>query len=137
MPVHYAAYGAIAVVKAVVVKGAVAAHHIIAKHALATALAGTGSIATIAYLDHAQLMRWYREQEPGLKVDRTVKFAIAGKLIKGEFTTIVEGQPVNTVMQGFMDASTQEVLHSRVVKARRIDSSLAGALAGGGMVVYN
>ena len=140
MAIHYAIYGAglgLAKIGALVAKGAAVAHHAIAAHAAVTAAAGTGALATTVYLDHAQMRRWFAENEPGLKIDRTVKFAIGGKLVKGEFTTVASNQRVDTVLQGFMAEADSGVLKSRVIKAKRIESGLATALAGGQMVVFN
>ena len=140
MAIHYAVYGAglgLAKIGALAAKGAVAVHHALAAHAMTTAAVGTGSLATMAYLDHEQMRRWFAENEPGLKIDRTVKFAIGGKLVKGEFTTVASNQPVESVLQGFMTGSNSEVISSRVIKAARIEPGLANALVGGQVLVYN
>jgi hypothetical protein len=94
-------------------------------------------VATIAYVDHEVLRRWYAENPPPVRIDRTVKFAIGGKFINGEFRTVVDNTPITAILQGYMDKSSQEVVKSRVVKSRRLEPALAGALAGGQMLVYN
>lgn len=98
---------------------------------------GTGTLAAMAYLDHEQMRRWFTENEPGLKIDHTVKFAIGGKLVKGEFTTVASNRPVDTVLQGFMNGANDEVIRARVIKAQRMEPSLVSALLGGNVLVYN
>ena len=136
MPQYIAGLG-LAKIGAIGVKGVAVVHHALAAHALTTAAVGTGTLATMAYLDHAQMRRWFTENESGLTVAHTVKFAIGGKLVKGEFTTVAANEPVDTVLQGFMHESNKDVIKSRVIKAKRFESSLADALAGGNMLVYN
>jgi uncharacterized membrane protein YebE (DUF533 family) len=136
---HYAAYGAfvgIAKVGTAVGKGALAAHQFLSAHAAVAAASGTGAFATVAYVDYKILSRWYSENPPPAKLARTVKFAIGGNLVKGEFTTVIDAERPTAVLQGYIDEATQDVVKSRVVRPRRLESGLAESLAGGRMLVF-
>lgn len=140
MPIHYVAYGGLVVlgkVGAVVGKGVLAAHHLVAAHAVAAAAAGTATVVTVGYVDHKLLTDWYRDNPPPAKMAKTVKIAIGGKFVNGEFTTVIDNEQPTAVLQGYMDEATQDVVKSRVLRARRLDSGLAESLVGGGMLVFN
>ena len=82
-------------------------------------------------------MRWYKENQPGLNIDKTVKVAIAGKLISGEFKTVARNDRTDTVLQGLADPDTGEIVKSRVIRAWKVDPALATQLAGGQVLVFN
>jgi hypothetical protein len=112
-----------------------AVHHAIGAHALAAAAVGGGGIAAVAYLDHEQMKQWYSENPPAIDLNRTVKFAIGGKLLSGEFVTVAQNQPTTAVLQGYMDKATNEILKSRIIQPKALGSGLANDLSKG-MVVY-
>lgn len=135
---HYAILGPLAILgkgAALVGKGAVALHHVIAAHAAEAALISGGTVITVMYVDHAFLKKWYSDNSPGISMDRTVKFAIGGKLVNGEFRTITSGAP-SAIMQGFRDDESGEIIKHRVLKPARMEPDLANSLLDGKMLVY-
>jgi hypothetical protein len=82
------------------------------------------------------MQQWFRENPPSVDINRTVKFAIGGRLVSGEFHTVTSGAPT-AVLQGFRDKQSGDIIKHRVIQASAIASDLTKSLAGGGMAVYN
>jgi len=117
--------------------GAGAIHHAVAAHALASSAIGVGGgVATIAYLDHQQLTPWYSENPPNVNIAHSVKFALGGKLISGEFVTIASNESPTAVLQGHMDRRNNEVLNSRVIVPKELGPGLKRDFSSNGMVVF-
>jgi hypothetical protein len=77
-----------------------------------------------------------KENPPDISMDRTVKFAIGGKLIKGEFRTVASRQPP-LIVQGILDKDSQNIINFRIVEAKKIEPDLAREFATGDLVVFN
>lgn len=157
MPYHLI-YGAAALVgKGVLAAGhalghAVAAHNAtqvagakLATHAAVThpVEAGLGiaaglslPILTVAYLDHKKAMELLPES-PNVVTAKTVKVSIAGKLARGEFTTITGPFDARSdvIALGHYDTDRQEMVSQRLVKANRVEPRLANAYGQGNVVV--
>jgi len=116
-------------------KGAVAVHHLIAAHAAEAVLIPGGTVIAVMYVDHEILKKWYRENPPGTSIDRSVKFAIGGNLVNGEFRTITSGAP-SVILQGFRDNDNGEIIRHRILRPRRMEPNLADSLVDGKMLVF-
>jgi hypothetical protein len=117
--------------------GAGAVQHALAAHALAAGAVGVGGgVATIAYLDHQQLMPWYSENPPSVNIAHSVKFAVGGKFISGEFVTVANNESPTAVLQGHMDSRNNEILNSRVIVPKELGPGLKRYLSTKGMVVF-
>jgi hypothetical protein len=137
--IHYAAIGAFGAAKLAVgaaAKAAVAAHHVLAAHAVQSAAVAGGGLATAAVLDYGYLTGWFTEQEQSITVGDTVKMALAGMIENGQFKRIPLGQTPSAVMQAITTQDGKQVLASRVIKPKSIAQPLAEALAIGGALAF-
>jgi len=113
--------------------------HAAAAHPVAAALAGTAiatmPIVTIAYLDIAEANKQLAAK--GVTSARTVKISVAGNFVNGEFSTITGPfrQNADHVMLSRYDEETKSLTQSVVIKAAKVESRIAAALAGGNVVV--
>jgi hypothetical protein len=132
---QYAVLGTVAAAKlaaAGIVKGALAAHHVIA----AKAAVAAGGLVAVGVLDYGYLAGWFNEQAQGIGVDDYMKVVIAGAVERNEFKRVPAGEPTSAVLQAVTTKDGKEFLASRVIKARSIAKPLANALAADGMLVF-
>lgn len=106
-------------------------HHAVVGHATLVALVGAGGIVTLVYLDYNQMNQWYSENPPQISIDRAVKIAIAGNLVKTEFRMAARNEPMRYVLQGYKDAGSGELLNYRIIKPQSVEPTLAKALSAG------
>lgn len=122
------------------VAGAKLAAHAAVTHPLEAGLGIAGALSlpilTVAYLDQKKAMELL-PGNPNVVTAKTIKVSIAGKLARGEFTTIAGPFDARSdvIALGHYDTDHQKLVSQRLVKANRVEPRLAKAYGQGNLVV--